>query len=77
MNELILQRLLIELAAARLKHPEFPKSASDGVCIVIEESLELLRAVNDEEPEFRQIEEAFHIVVTGLRFIEERWCDNV
>ena len=59
-----------ELTKAREKHPVFAENPEQGVMLVMEEALELVRAVNDNEPADRMIEEACHIAVTAIRFIE-------
>lgn len=62
--------LLIELEKAERKHPEFPKYPAAGINIIVEELLELVRTVNDNETIGRQREEACHVAVTAMRFIE-------
>lgn len=58
-----------ELMKAIAKHPVFPSNA-DGLAIIAEEMLELTRAVNDKECKERLIEEAAHVAVTAIRFIQ-------
>ena len=64
--------VMFELGKAKAKHPIFPKQDADGLCIINEELGELAQAINDGEPKERQIEEAAHVAVTAIRFIEER-----
>lgn len=64
--------LLIELEKAERKHPEFPGLPAGAANVITEEMLEFIRAVNDNEPISRQIEEAAHVAVTAMRFIEHR-----
>ena len=59
-----------ELTKAREKHPVFAENPEQGVMLIMEEALELVRAVNDNEPTDRIEEEACHIAVTAIRFIE-------
>ena len=61
----------IELGKAKGKHPEFPYSA-DGLSIITEELGELAATINDGESKERQIEEAAHVAVTAIRFIDEK-----
>jgi transcriptional regulator NrdR family protein len=61
-----------ELGRAKTKHPEFPQWNSDRLSIIAEELGELAAAINDGESKDRQIEEAAHVAVTAIRFIEER-----
>ena len=57
---------------AKNKHPEFPEAPEEGFSIICEEMLELCRAINDEESNDRMIEEALHVAVTAIRFVETR-----
>ena len=59
-----------ELGKAIAKHPVFPCKNADALNIITEEMLELMRAVNDNESSERQIEEAAHVAVTAIRFIQ-------
>lgn len=61
-----------ELGRAKAKHPEFPQWNSARLSIIAEELGELAAAINDGECKDRQIEEAAHVAVTAIRFIEER-----
>lgn len=65
----IFAMLQLELENAREKHPEFPEVPAEGMNVILEEVLELVRSVNDNESLSRQREEAFHVAVTALRFI--------
>lgn len=62
--------LYLELEKAERKHPEFPTDPEKALAIITEEFLELARAVNDQESRDRQKEEACHVAVTAMRFIE-------
>ena len=62
----------LELGKAKGKHAIFPDGNADGLCIISEELGELAQAINDMETKDRQIEEAAHVAVTAIRFIEER-----
>lgn len=62
----------IEYDKAKKKHPVFPRDPASGLCIISEELGELAEAINDKEPSERQIEEAAHVAVTAIRFIEQR-----
>jgi hypothetical protein len=59
-----------QLANAEIKHPVFCKSNEHAVTIITEELGELAQAVLNEESKERQIEEAAHVAVTAIRFIE-------
>ena len=63
--------LLLEYMRAKTKHPHFPNDPARALAIVTEELLELARAVNDGEPRKRVREEAAHVAVTAMRFLEE------
>lgn len=67
-----LELLQVAIRYAKSKHPEFPEDPAAGFGIISEEMLELIRAINDGEPEDRLIEEALHVGVTALRFVEAR-----
>ena len=60
----------IELGIAKSKHLMFPEQPAEALAIITEELGELAEAINDEEISIRQIEEAAHIAVTAIRFIE-------
>jgi NTP pyrophosphatase (non-canonical NTP hydrolase) len=64
--------LQVVIRYAKSKHPEFPESPEEGFSIICEEMLELCRAINDEESNDRMIEEALHVAVTAIRFVETR-----
>lgn len=55
---------------AKTKHPVFPADRTGGLAIISEEMLELTQAINDGESNNRCIEEAAHVAVTAIRFIE-------
>jgi NTP pyrophosphatase (non-canonical NTP hydrolase) len=65
-----LEIVAIELGKAKGKHPEFPYLYSERLAIIAEEFGELAAAINDEERIERIAEEAAHIAVTAIRFIE-------
>lgn len=65
------QYVLDQLTKAKAKHPIFPSNPSEGLCIITEELGELAEAINDMETKERMKEEAAHVAVTALRFIEE------
>lgn len=60
----------VELGKAKGKHPKFAETTAHGVCIINEELGELAASINDDESKSRQIEEAAHVAVTAIRFIE-------
>lgn len=64
-----------EIKKAKAKHPFFP-CGSSGLSIIVEEVGELAAAINDIEDKYRQIEEAAHVAVTAIRFIEELLKDD-
>lgn len=66
-----LEIVAIELGKAKAKHPEFPYLYSERLSIIAEEFGELAAAINDEEDKTRIVEEAAHIAVTAIRFIEK------
>lgn len=68
--------ILDELEKAGNKHPEFAKSAEKGLSLITEELGELAAAINDGESKFRQIEEAAHVAVTAIRFIEGKLSND-
>jgi hypothetical protein len=75
--ELLLD-LEVKLLQAKTKHPTFPGNPKDGISIISEEFLELNeallnlnRGVNDEKAKEQLIEEAYHVAVTALRFIQQ------
>lgn len=67
-----LEIVALELGKAKGKHAIFPNGNADGLCIISEELGELAQAINDVETKDRLIEEAAHVAVTAIRFIEER-----
>ena len=69
-NNAALEIVAIELGKAKAKHPEFPYLYSERLSIIAEEFGELAAAINDEENKARVIEEAAHVAVTAIRFIE-------
>ena len=58
------------LVEAKEKHPEFPSDPHKALAIINEEFLELVQAVNDGKNNGHIIEEASHVAVTAIRFIE-------
>jgi NTP pyrophosphatase (non-canonical NTP hydrolase) len=64
-----LEIVAIELGKAKGKHRVFP-SGVYGLSIIAEEFGELAAAINDEERIERVAEEAAHVAVTAIRFIE-------
>ena len=62
--------ILNELEKAIAKHPEFPDGPT-GLSLIMEEVGELAQAINDGDCTEHQLEEAAHIAVTAIRFIEE------
>lgn len=68
-NAAALEVVAVELGKAKAKHPKFPQNAA-GLSIINEELGELAAAINDCEGKVRQIEEAAHVAVTAIRFIE-------
>lgn len=75
----VMCRFAEKLSEATEKHPEFPQSPKEGLAIITEEfyelneaMLHLCRKVNENYPEEHLIEEAYHVAVTAIRFIEQR-----
>jgi NTP pyrophosphatase (non-canonical NTP hydrolase) len=60
-----------EYFKAKDKHPVFPDNPAEALGIITEELGELAQAINDGESKDRQIEEAAHVAVTAIRFIEQ------
>ena len=58
------------LVEAKEKHPEFPSDPHKALAIINEEFLELVQAINDGKNNSHIIEEASHVAVTAIRFIE-------
>jgi NTP pyrophosphatase (non-canonical NTP hydrolase) len=67
-----IKKLNESILYAKNKHPEFQEAPEEGFSIICEEMLELCRAINDEESNDRMIEEALHVAVTAIRFVETR-----
>ena len=65
-----LEIVALELEKAKSKHPKFPYRYADRLSIIMEEVGELAAAINDGENKKRLIEEAAHVAVTAIRFIE-------
>ena len=63
--------VLNQLAKAKAKHPIFPSNPSEGLSIITEELGELAEAINDNQSVERMKEEAAHVAVTAIRFLEE------
>lgn len=59
-----------QMTKAKAKHPEFPDNPAEALCIITEEVGELAEAINDRDCIEHQIEEAAHVAVTAIRFIE-------
>lgn len=55
---------------AKAKHPVFPANPAEGLSIITEEVGELAEAINDQHGKARMKEEAAHVAVTAIRFIE-------
>ena len=77
-NNAALEIVAIELGKAKSKHPVFPENAEGGGMIIAEEYAELTEAVraffqgiNDRRTKYNLIEEAAHVAVTAIRFIEK------
>ena len=64
-----LEIVAIELGKAKGKHRVFPSGVS-ALSIITEELGELAAALNDGERDERLAEEAAHVAVTAIRFIE-------
>lgn len=69
-NNTALEIVALELGKAKAKHPDFPYLYSERLSIMMEELGELAAAINDEEKKERIVEEAAHVAVTAIRFIE-------
>lgn len=67
-----LEIVAVELGKAKGKHHCFPENPAEALSIIGEEFGELAAAINDKENKIRQIEEAAHVAVTAIRFIESR-----
>ena len=67
----VLPVLRLEYMKAKAKHPHFPNDPARALAVVTEEMLELARALNDGEARSRVREEAAHVAVTAIRFLEE------
>lgn len=59
-----------QLTKAKVKHPEFPDNPTEALCIITEELGELAEAINDKQSKERMREEAAHVAVTAIRFLE-------
>jgi hypothetical protein len=70
-DQMAYKELLKAMQYAKNKHPEFPLHPGDALSIITEELGELAQAINDKESKDRQIEEAAHVAVTAIRFIEQ------
>lgn len=66
MNKYVLE----QLEKAKAKHPIFPSNPADGLSIIAEELGELAEAINDQQSRERMKEEAAHVAVTAIRFLE-------
>lgn len=64
------QFVISELIKAKEKHPEFPDNPAEALCIITEEVGELAEAINDGDSVYHLREEAAHVAVTAIRFLE-------
>lgn len=64
------QFVISELIKAKEKHPEFPDNHAEALCIITEEVGELAEAINDGDRVDHLREEAAHVAVTSIRFLE-------
>ena len=62
--------VISELIKAKAKHPEFPENPAEAFCIISEELGELAEAINDGDSVDHLREEAAHVAVTAIRFLE-------
>ena len=62
--------VISELIRAKEKHPEFPENHAEALCIITEELGELAEAINDGDSVEHLREEAAHVAVTAIRFLE-------
>ena len=69
--------VISELIKAKAKHPEFPENPAETGMIIAEEKAELdcafdqfCKAVNDRKTKDHLREEAAHVAVTAIRFLE-------
>ena len=69
-NNTAMEIVALELGKAKAKHPDFPYLYAERLSIIMEELGELAAAINDEEKKERIVEEAAHVAVTAIRFIE-------
>lgn len=69
-NNTALEIVALELGKAKAKHPDFPYLYAERLSVIMEELGELAAAINDEEKKERIVEEAAHVAVTAIRFIE-------
>jgi NTP pyrophosphatase (non-canonical NTP hydrolase) len=69
-EHIALELVAIELGKAKAKHPEFPDNPAEALSIITEEVGELAEAINDKQSKERMREEAAHVAVTAIRFIE-------
>jgi hypothetical protein len=76
-EHIALELVAIELGKAKAKHPEFPDNPAEAGIIIAEEKAELdcawdqfCKAVNDRKNKDHLREEAAHVAVTAIRFIE-------
>lgn len=61
--------VISELIKAKEKHPEFPDNPAEALSIITEELGELAEAINDKQSKERMREEAAHVAVAAIRFI--------
>jgi NTP pyrophosphatase (non-canonical NTP hydrolase) len=62
--------VILEMTKAKVKHPEFPDNPAEALCIITEEVGELAQAINDGDGVDHLREEAAHVAVTAIRFLE-------
>ena len=62
--------VISELIKAKAKHPEFPDNPAEAISIITEELGELAEAINDKQSKERMSEEAAHVAVAAIRFLE-------
>ena len=62
--------VISELIRAKEKHPEFAENHAEALCIITEELGELAEAINDKQSIDHLREEAAHVAVTAIRFLE-------
>jgi hypothetical protein len=71
-----LEIVAIELGKAKGKHPEYPEQPAEALSIIVEEVGELAQAINEKHIIMHQVEEAAHVAVTAIRFIEGKLSND-